>query len=133
MDSNAAMLKLSEPTMGEAKRRKESKASPQRFRVGLSNRKLLEASEWCGCGYCCMMFPSAEIKHWIEEPNGDQSAQCPYCSVDIVLGDAMMSNFGYPVLLQICSERFGHEQFKKMCRELGTSSRAKPQWRNSET
>ncbi len=49
------------------------------------NRKEIEASEVCGCGSCARVFPVSEIKAWADE---GETAICPYCDVDILIGDA---------------------------------------------
>ncbi|WP_337867994.1 cytoplasmic protein [Meiothermus sp.] len=42
-------------------------------------------SEQCGCFYCLRIFPPSEIEEWIDE---GQTALCPYCGIDAVLGSA---------------------------------------------
>lgn len=51
-----------------------------------SNRGELAASELCGCFYCLAVFPSSEITQWIG--GGEDSALCPYCVIDSVIGSA---------------------------------------------
>jgi hypothetical protein len=46
------------------------------------------ASDSCGCFYCLASFPPSEIKEWID---GGQTALCPRCGIDSVLGS---SRFG---------------------------------------
>ena len=38
----------------------------------------------CGCFYCCKIFGPTEIKEWIDR---GQTALCPKCGIDSVLGD----------------------------------------------
>jgi hypothetical protein len=46
-------------------------------------------SNFCGCFYCLKIYPSSEIKEWIDEGEGkEQTPLCPYCDIDSVLGDA---------------------------------------------
>ena len=49
------------------------------------HRLEIESSELCGCFYCGKMFLPSEITHWIDN---DQTAMCPYCDIDSVLGSA---------------------------------------------
>lgn len=72
------------------------------------NRTELERSEVCGCFYCLSIFPPSEIVEWIDEtapplfrdnklvridPKPEQTAICPKCPVDSVIGSAS----GYPI------------------------------------
>lgn len=47
-------------------------------------------SERCGCFSCCAIFDPTEIKEWTD---GGQTALCPECGIDSVIG----SESGYPV------------------------------------
>lgn len=49
------------------------------------HRAELEASARCGCFFCFRTFGHAEIKVWIDS---NQTALCPKCGVDSVLGSA---------------------------------------------
>jgi hypothetical protein len=45
-------------------------------------------SVMCACFYCYEYFIPKEIFQWIHEKNGiGQTALCPFCSIDAVLGD----------------------------------------------
>lgn len=52
-------------------------------------------SEQCGCFYCKKVFPPSEIKEWVDtdRPEKEQTALCPYCAIDSVIG----SKSGYPI------------------------------------
>ncbi len=54
-----------------------------------SHRDEIIKSEKCGCFYCEKVFPSTDIREWIDEDDGGigQTALCPECGVDSVLGD----------------------------------------------
>lgn len=66
------------------------------------NEEQLWNSIMCGCFHCCNTFAPLEVKEWIKErkkvagTNGLdlQTALCPKCGIDSVLGDAS----GYPVV-----------------------------------
>lgn len=52
------------------------------------HRPEVEASRDCGCFYCGRIFPASDIMRWLDEPRGGQTAFCPSCGIDSVLGDA---------------------------------------------
>lgn len=56
----------------------------------IQHRNELEKSEVCGCFYCLAVFPSTDIAEWIDD---SQTALCPRCEVDSVIGSAS----GYPI------------------------------------
>ncbi len=47
------------------------------------NRSWLKQSRICGCFYCFNEFPSDRIVEWIDD---EETALCPYCGIDAVLG-----------------------------------------------
>jgi hypothetical protein len=47
-------------------------------------------SSLCICFYCLAFFTPDKIDDWIDS---DQTAMCPYCGIDAVIGDAS----GYPI------------------------------------
>jgi hypothetical protein len=59
------------------------------------HRKEIEGSESCGCFYCFKIFTSSDIKEWIDEDETGvgQTARCPFCTIDSVIG----SRSGYPI------------------------------------
>lgn len=68
----------------------------------IRHRAEIEASQVCGCFYCLSMFPPAEIVEWIDD---GQTALCPKCPVDSVLGSAS----GFPItreFLELMHERW---------------------------
>ena len=54
------------------------------------HRAEIEASAHCGCFYCRRIFSATEIADWTDEkePKDQQTALCPYCGIDSVIGDA---------------------------------------------
>ena len=50
----------------------------------------LLASNICGCFHCQKTFPPAFVTHWIDkdEHRIGQTALCPHCGIDAVLGSA---------------------------------------------
>ena len=51
----------------------------------INHREELERSTLCGCFDCLHIFPPTEIEEWIDE---DDTALCPKCGIDSVIGDA---------------------------------------------
>ena len=49
------------------------------------HRAEIEASARCGCFFCFRTFLSGDIKVWID---ANQTALCPKCGVDSVIGSA---------------------------------------------
>jgi hypothetical protein len=48
------------------------------------------ASQNCGCFFCLSIYPALAVVEWLDE---DQTAFCPECGIDSVIGDAS----GYPI------------------------------------
>jgi hypothetical protein len=58
------------------------------------HREEVVRSETCGCFYCLSVFQPSEIEEWIDEKDGiGQTAICPKCSIDSVIG----SSSGFPI------------------------------------
>jgi hypothetical protein len=54
-------------------------------RFSIRHRAQVENSATCGCFYCLTIFPPTEIVDWTDD---DQTALCPKCRIDSVLGSA---------------------------------------------
>ena len=54
------------------------------------NRKQLEKDKKCGCFHCCKIFNPKDIKEWCDEAD---TAICPYCGIDSVIGESS----GFPI------------------------------------
>jgi hypothetical protein len=55
------------------------------------HRAAIEQSEVCGCFYCKRTFPPSAINEWCDRSGGDQPGQtalCPHCGIDSVIGSA---------------------------------------------
>lgn len=52
-----------------------------------AHRAEIESSTRCGCFFCFRSFASSDIKSWID---ANQTALCPKCGVDSVLGSASL-------------------------------------------
>jgi len=55
----------------------------------LYNREELLQSEVCGCFGCMRIFSPEKIKEWVDkdENNVGETALCPFCGMDSVMGD----------------------------------------------
>lgn len=58
-----------------------------------NNMPMLKNDTVCGCFYCLKIFPPKEIEDCIIENNGFDTALCPYCCIDSVIGESS----GYPI------------------------------------
>ena len=64
------------------------------------------ASELCACFYCLAMYPPSNIVEWIgdSESGIGQTAICPKCGVDSVLGDKA----GFPLTREFLAKMQRH-------------------------
>lgn len=71
-------------------------------KASFKNRSSIERSTHCGCFYCMKIFEPEEVIGWWDSPEGTpdfldnalgQTAVCPYCGIDSVIG----SSSGYPI------------------------------------
>ncbi|OOG89425.1 cytoplasmic protein [Hydrogenophaga sp. A37] len=60
------------------------------------HRRQVEASSVCGCFFCLSTFAPSEITEWVDE---NQTALCPSCNVDSVIG----SESGVPLSQEFLS------------------------------
>ena len=78
------------------KKQKEQEEKDKLFKqahdCSIRNKEQIEKSEQCGCFNCGKIFPSSEIVDYLPDEGG-QTALCPYCGIDSVIGDAS----GFPV------------------------------------
>lgn len=55
------------------------------------NRAELSRSEVCGCFHCLRIFAPADVHEWCaesDEEGAQDTAICPHCDIDAVLGSA---------------------------------------------
>lgn len=69
------------------------------------HRDEIEQSSDCGCFYCLEIFPPTEILDWVDQgdPRG-QTALCPKCGIDSVIGSAS----GFPIEKNFLREMHRH-------------------------
>ena len=46
------------------------------------------ASDRCGCFHCERIFEPSRITHWCSWSDDEETAICPHCGIDAVIGDA---------------------------------------------
>ena len=63
------------------------------------HRKSIEASDVCGCFYCCRQFAPSKIREWVDK---GQTAICPLCGIDSVIGAASGYQISDDFLKQMC-------------------------------
>ena len=64
--------------------------------------KLLKDKK-CGCFHCMKIFSPSEITDWIEDDT-DQTAICPHCGIDAVIGE----NSGLPITKEFLEKMYEH-------------------------
>jgi len=69
------------------------------------HRAAVEASATCACYFCFRSFVPAAIKTWIE---GNQTALCPHCGLDAVLGSASPHRIDNQFLRQMHQHYFAY-------------------------
>jgi hypothetical protein len=67
----------------------------QAHRHSSRHRAEILTSEKCGCFCCGKIFPPSAIQEWVDDDHKGlgQTALCPTCGVDAVLGDRS----GFPI------------------------------------
>ena len=70
-------------------------------KLSYANKLRLKNATRCGCFYCLKFFSPKEIIDWsLDIP--DETAICPYCGIDSVLGD----NEGFPMTEEFMEEMY---------------------------
>ena len=64
----------------------------------IRHRSEIEASSTCGCFYCLKIFSPKEIREWIRD---EDTALCPHCGIDSVLGSASGYEISVPFTTQM--------------------------------
>ena len=74
-----------------------------------NNKEEIDKSNTCGCFYCREIFAPSEIKEWIiisEQFPKETTAQCPYCMIDAVIGNASGINLSNDFLKSMYERYF---------------------------
>ena len=69
----------------------------------LRNRAEIEKSEKCGCFSCVEIFDASEVQSWADN---NETAVCPYCGIDAVIGDASGVQLSEELLNQMYEKYF---------------------------
>jgi hypothetical protein len=70
-----------------------------------AHRVEVESSELCRCFYCLASFAPTEITEWIADRGGD-TAICPRCGIDSVIGSASGLDMSDAVFDEMCLHWF---------------------------
>ena len=77
----------------------------QAHRHSSGHRSQITASTICGCFHCSSLFPPSQIEEWVDEVDGlGQTALCPRCGIDSVIGDRS----GFPISLEFLNRMKAH-------------------------
>ena len=71
-------------------------------KFSFKNKDKLLQDKLCGC-FCCLKIFSPDKfsdNDWVVEPDGEETALCPYCGVDSVISESS----GYPITKEFLSE-----------------------------
>lgn len=71
-----------------------------------NHRIEVEASQTCGCFCCLKLFEPVAIEAWIDEKRGGQTAICPHCGIDAVIGSGSDLDITPQLLRSLKSEHF---------------------------
>ncbi len=69
-------------------------------RHSIHHRREVLQSELCGCFYCLRWLAPTQIEEWVD---GGQTALCPYCGIDAVLGSASGMDLSEKFYYQLCA------------------------------
>jgi hypothetical protein len=70
----------------------------------IRHRHEVEGSSTCGCFYCRRIFSPKEIREWIRN---EDTALCPHCGIDSVLGSASGYEISVTFLTRMHAAWFG--------------------------
>ena len=77
-------------------------------RFSSRHRADIEASTAvCGCFYCLKIFPPSEVTEWMEEGGDGETALCPRCGIDSVIGDVSGFSVDQSLLVEMNALWFG--------------------------
>ncbi len=92
------------------------------YRYTTNNHAQIEASTWCGCCSCVQLFPAEEVVAWtgltmdnLDDPKAiaNQTALCPRCGMEAVLGDKSGVPLGAPFLARMNEAWFQRTLIRK--------------------
>ena len=75
----------------------------------IHHRVDIKNSDKCGCFHCLKSFAPAQISDWTDGPETvKQTALCPFCGIDSVIGDAPGFTITSEFLAQMQEAWFGN-------------------------
>lgn len=77
--------KYSEASVQGSERVYDEKVLKKAHEGSIHNRRMIMKSDKCGCFYCMKIFSPEKIEEWVDD---DDTAICPFCDIDSVIGDA---------------------------------------------
>ena len=66
----------------------------------IRNRKEIDQSEYCHCISCIKSYPSPIVMRFIKDGDGE-TALCPYCGIDAVIGDGCGLEIDQEILITL--------------------------------
>ena len=76
----------------------------QAHKASSKHRAQIEKSDQCGCFYCLKTFAPSTIREWWDD---GQTAVCPLCGIDSVLGSASGAPLTAGFLAEMQKHYFG--------------------------
>lgn len=74
-------------------------------KFSIRHREAIQKSHACGCFYCLAIFEPTAITEWVDKENGEgQTALCPKCAIDSVIG----SDSSFPISLDFLTKMQQH-------------------------
>lgn len=70
----------------------------------MKNKNIISQSNKVGCYHCCKTFNYSDIKNFTDN---DQTALCPFCSVDCIIADSQGVNISEEFLIKAKKFWFG--------------------------
>lgn len=64
------------------------------YNLSIHNKTVIEKEEECGCYRCLKIFSTKEIKEFLPEEKGEETAICPYCGHGALLTKKMVEESG---------------------------------------
>lgn len=73
------------------------------------NRAQVERASRCGCFHCGGMFAGMSVLSWLPEPDGPDTALCPYCGADAIVTGSAGARPTTAMLAQLYRRWYGAE------------------------
>lgn len=94
--------------MGNDSERPEEQWLYVAHKRSIYHRTEIENSYLCGCFHCRSVFRSNKIREWtdVSKPMPEQTALCPHCGIDSVVGDDSGFEITDEFLAKMCQKWF---------------------------